>query len=653
MQLLPKKAVCELALTQRLLRCVAVLLLLGLAVAMHPPPCVAEDIKPEITAALDAGDTAQAIRLLQEQIELDKGYHANYYLLGLIYVDRNQMSQAKEMFHTALEKKSKHWESLYELGLCYLALDQIDSAKAVMEQGRKKASKGLKHVFENGYGLAMLRKGQYEEAQRGFMTALIDRPDDPDYLINLGDAYLYQGVPSLAATYYEKALELDTGSTEVYYHWAEACIDMRNYNCAIEKLRIVLSRDSTFANAWMRAGGIYFKAALSTPTQQDRVARFRDAIGSYRRYVELSGAQPDSTNVRVFFELAMSYVNLFGFDDAVKYFEDVLSIPYEPRDIYFYYAKALWGIQQFEKSGEMLLKHIAWVEEQPDEDASRVDEVELYQLLGDSYFYRQSKDYAAAIPYYLRSLQMDPSQKRILENVAIAYHTTKSYAQAIEYYEKRIELGIDTAKAGIFKNAAYCALNLASNAEAFGEDEDLDELIDSEDGSSAGPDANPDRNYYEEAAEYLVEYLQFYPADTAVMSMVANTYLYQLGDCERGVQYYEQVLARDARNCGALKALGFAYFGGICPKNYTKAVGYLKQAYDCLAADKGACADVSLLLWLGQCYHLRAAAKAQAKEDANDDFRGAFEWYEKCLKCEPSNVDCKKGRDEVYLEFGD
>jgi tetratricopeptide (TPR) repeat protein len=622
--------------------------LAGLLLALLPGVTFPAEVKPEIVEALNAGDTTQAILLLEQEIELDKSYHMNYYTLGMIYFKRMAYEKAREQFQLALDKKSNHYESLYQLGMCYLKLNQVDSARAAMEKGRRKAKKGLSHLFENGYGLVMLKQGNYEEADRAFRQALVDHPDDPEYLINLGDANFYQGVPSLATTYYAKALEIDTGSTEVYYHWAEACIEMRDYNCAIEKLHVVLSRDSTYANAWMRAGGIYFKAALSTPTYDERVARFKETIGSYKRYLELSQAQPDSSNVRVYFELAMSYVNLFGFEDAVKYFEDVLSIPIEAKDIYFYYGKALWGIKEYVKSGEMLQKHLEWVERQSDENHSGVDEAELYQLLGDSYFYRKSKDYATAVPHYLKSLEANPNQKRIVWNVAVGYHTMKSYRQAIGFYEKRIEMGIDSSDASILKNAGYCALNLAGRAGS--EDEDIDDI---DEGGQPVDNPSSDKNYYEEAAKYLTAYLEYQPTDTGVLVMVANTYLYQLSNCEKGVKYYQEVLALDPGNCEAKKALGYAYFGGVCTKNYGKAVQYLKEAYNCLVSSKGACSDVNLLLWIGQCYHLRAAARADAKEDASDDFKNAYEWYEKCLKCDPSHPDCKKHRDEVFLEFGD
>ena len=233
----------------------------------------------------------------------------------MIYYNLMDYQKAREQFEIAVDKKSKHSESQYHLGLCLLELGLLDEPEEVMSKALKKA-KDDKHKFENGFGLVMMAKKQYQDADRSFRAALVDNPDNPEYHINLGNANFYQGIPSLAIREYEKALALDTASLEVYFHWAEACLEMRDYNCAIEKLRIVLSKDSTHAPAWMRAGGIYFKAALSSTTRDDRKNRFMETIGSYKRYLELSGVTPDSAHVRVFFELAMSYVNIFGFEDA-------------------------------------------------------------------------------------------------------------------------------------------------------------------------------------------------------------------------------------------------------------------------------------------------------------------------------------------------
>lgn len=612
-------------------------------------PASAEDVKSHIREVLDAGDTTQAIQLLQEDITIDKGYHYNYYTLGRIYYAREQYQKALEQFEIALEKKSKHYESLYYLGLTQIALGDMDAAMETMKKGQKKA-RDIKDLFDNGYGLVLMQQEKYDDAVAAFMKAQVGHDDNPEYHINLGDAYFYQGVPSLAIMEYEKALELDTASTEVYFHWAEACFQMKDYSCTISKLRTVLSKDSTHAPAWKRAGAIYFKAAMSSRSRQERSDRFRDAIGSYRKYIELSNIKPDSSTVRVYFELGMAFVNLYGFDDAKTQFENVLSIPMIPKDIYFYYGKSLWGVKDYEKAADILKKHLDWVAQQEDY-ATNIDEDEIYQLLGDCYYYRKPNDFYTAVYYYKKSLELNPDQKRITQNAAVALHSLKNYAEALTFYDKRIELGIDTTSFNIYKNAGYCALNIA-NRES-GDTEVEDDIIESdEEEAEASLDLiDPNKNYYEVAVGYMLKYLEFSPQDDKVLLLAANTYLFNLADCENGVKYYEQLLAVDPNNCVAKRSLGYAYFGGICTKSYTKALRYLLEAEQCVAKGEGECSDVNLLLWIGQCYHLRAVEIKNDPAAAKSDFKNAFDWYGKCLKCDPNQPDCKDGQNKVRFEF--
>ena len=133
------------------------------------------------------------------------------------------------------------------------------------------------------------------------------------------------------------------------------------------------------------------------------------------------------------------------------------------------------------------------------------------------------------------------------------------------------------------------------------------------------------------------------------MLLVANTYLYQLADCANGVAYFEKLLTLDPSSCLAKKSLGYAYFGGVCNKNYTKALRYLKDAYTCTSGSEGPCADADVVKWIAQCYHLRAVDKTGS--DPGSDFKNAFEWYGKCLRCSPNDTDCKKGQDDTRFEF--
>jgi tetratricopeptide (TPR) repeat protein len=638
-------------------------------------------LNPEIQKAIDEGNTQKAIELLNADIASDPSYHSNYYWLGKIYFDEHRYGEARGQFEMALDKKGSHYESMYLLAKTLIHLGELDEAEKHVSKGLKKA-KDMKSDFENAQGLLALARGEYQEADRAFRRALAQSEVDhterleeidgapisdedrqreiatlksnyaaqqAEFHINLGDANYYQGVYPLAIVEYEKALEIDTGSVEVHYHWAEACLEMKDYNCAIENLQVVLRKDSTHANAWMRAGGIYYKAARSTRVREERNDRYRETIGSYKKYLELSGAQPDSSTVRVFFEMAMAYSALTGYEDARDYFEKVLAIPMIPRDIYYYYGKTLWATQDYPAGADMIMKHLAWVEEQDEDYRPTVRDAELYQVLGDCYFYSEEKQFTTAIKNYKLSLDDYPENKRILYNTAYSYHQLKSYEQAMEYYQLRINLGVDSAGSGIYRNAGYCALNIARNISGGDEEDDLEEDEDfgAEPVSST---IDPNVNYYEVAIGYLQSFHELNPEDAKAVQLVAQTYLYDLSDCSNGVAYYEKLLALEPGNCTPKKAIGYAYFYGVCTKDYSKAITYLKEAYNCVSNSEGPCVDENkdVIKWIAQSYHLRAVDKSG---DASPDFQAAYEWYGKCLKCDPNDADCKKGQDDTQFEF--
>lgn len=608
---------------------------------------MAETLDQGAQAALDNRDTALAITCLERAIAADPTYQYNYHILGLIAFNREDYPKARDYFQTALSKKKKAYESLYYLGQCQLLLGDLAGAQASFDEGLKKARE-MKDRFEYGIGLLFTARKEYQEADRALRRAISADSMKAEYHIALGDVNFFSGVPALAVSEYEKAYGLDTAGTEVYFHWAEACLEMKDYNCAIEKLRIVLTRDSTYAPAWNRAGGIYFKAGLSTRGREDRQQRFMEAIGSYERYLQLTHKSPDSSSVRTYFEIAMAYENIYRYEDAVANYEKVLAIPYEPRDIYFHYGKSLWGVKNYEKAAEMLLKHEAWAAAQGESQTSKVDADELNKILGDCFFYAQNKQYSRAVQYYERSIAVNPNQPRLLQNLAVALHTLERFGEAMHYYELRIADGIDSTSANIYKNASSCALRIAG-----------DETANGPQGESAGEDQaadtptvdtfiNPGLNYYQVAVDYMNKYLEFVPTDTATVERLANTYLYQLQDCVNGVAACERVLALNPNNCQAKKSLGFAYFmGSICSKDLNKTLRYMLQAYDCLSA-KGPCTDIALVKWIAQAYHLRAVA---GTNDANSDYKNAFEWYGRVLKCDPNDAEAKKGKDDTQFEF--
>ncbi len=648
-----------------------------IALTALPLILYSQEIGQEVVDALAVGDTTRAINLLEKDISLDPSYEYNYYTLGLIYLEQKKLDKAETEFANAVEKNSKFWPGVYELGKVKLKRGKIEEAEKLFEQGMKKGKK-YKAQFLNGMGLLYIAKGEYDKADTDLRKAIVEEPDNAEYHINLGDANYYMGVYYSATSEYQKALELDTASLGVYFRWAEACIELKDYSCALEKLSVVLQKDSTHADAWFDAGGIYYKAARSSRDIDEIKELYGKTIGSYQKYMELSQAAPDSSNGRAFYETGKSYLMLGGFAEAQENLARILSIPIYPKDIFYYYGRSFHGINAYDSAIYYYKKHDEWVDEQGPDFSSGISDDELYRRIGECYE-SLANDYRRADPpqtdkaseanfntitYYKKSLEIDSTQDRLLYGVAVAYNYLLDYRNAVIYYMKRIALGIDERQWIIYYNAATSALALAEKGSMAMEDELEDLGLEDEFDVPPANDPLADVDlvdvaigYLEKIAndhwDYVFSNERYIPVAMRTLSMLGSAYLFQKMDCANGVKYFERVLEIEPENCEALRSLGFAYYGGICPENYTKAIDYLNKALNCnLASGKKRCDDIDLLLWIGQAYENRAFAKSEAKkkEEAKADYKIADDYYTECLKCDPNNQDCKDGQRRVKWE---
>lgn len=637
----------------------AALLILILVI---PLALFSQEIKQEITDALQSGDTASAIEILDQEIKLDPSYEYNYYTLGKIYFARKKYSKAEEQFKIAVDKNNKFWPGLYSLGIVQLKLGKIKEAEANLRRGLKK-SKEMKADFHNGMGLVLMAKGDYREADAEIRKAIVIDSMNAEYHLNLGDVNFYSKIYPLAISEYEKVLQLDTASEEVYFHWAEACLELKDYTCALEKLNIVLQKDSTHAEAWMKAGGIYYKAARSSRDPEEAKKHYRAAIGSYKKYFELTNEKPDSTNGRAYYEIGMSYLILNGFSEAKENFATVLSIPVEPKDIYFYYARAFQGNQEYDSAIVFYNKHLEWVNAQGPDFVSGISNEEVFKRIGECY--RDLKDHYNTIKYFKKSLQYDSTQERLIFDVAVAYNYIGDYRNALIYYIKRIDLGADERYWSLYYNAAMSALYLAEKGgSAMTEEEDLgleeNEPEEPESDPLAGVDLNRLAVKYLEKVtndywDYVISNEKNIKTAIKALNTLGSTYLYQLGECQKGVADLGRVLKMDPDQCEALKSMGYAYFGGLCPPDYDKALGFLNRALECSKKQEGweKCKDIDISLWIAQTYQFRAIDKREAKqkEESKKDYKSAYDWYLKVLDCEPNNKAAIEGRDQVKFEF--
>ncbi len=572
------------------------------------------DVKPEILEALNNHDTTQVIDLIVDEIKIDPAYAPHYFLMGRIMFERKQLDEALEQFEMALKKKSKLYEALYYKGIVLLKQGNLEEAEKAFDKGIKK-SKDEKALFHNGMGLLLLEKKEYTNADVEFRKASSVGPDRSEFHANLGDANYYAEFYPLAISEYNQVIEMDTTYLDVYFRLARAYVAQGQYNDALSQLRVVLTRDSMYTYAWEEIGRLYTMAGLSANDRETKKQRFTEAIGSYHKFIELSN---DSARGEIFFNIGRSYFNLGGFPQADSAFEHVLALGDVPKNIYLYLGRGYIAEERFDEGIETLGKHMEWMVAEDPDWTPGPGEADIFRRIGDGY--KANQDWANASENYARAAELIPDNARIAVETAVAYHQFQDFPKALEYYQRRIDLGPDAWN--VYMNAAYCTLNMED---------------------------------YEKSAEFLEKVVELDSTRVKAYSLLSDTYMLRLQDCENGVKWTKKWLELDSTSCDALKSLGFAYITDICSSNYLLAVDYFKRALKCYKATGGGdCGNVDIITSIAQSYQLHAfdlREEQGKKEESKPYFKNSYDWFVKCLKCDPGNADCKKGESDTEFEY--
>jgi tetratricopeptide (TPR) repeat protein len=572
-------------------------------------------LKPEIAEVLARHDTTQVLTLIDNELKIDPSNGDYYVLRGRILYAREKYPDAMEEFERALKIKTTRFPALYYKGLILLKQSKPEEAKVAFEEGVKKA-KDEKALFHNGMGLYYIATGKYAEADVEFRKASQVGPDQAEFHANLGDANYYAKIYPLAINEYNTTIAMDTSFLDVYFRLARAYVAQGQFNEALDQLRIVLTRDSLYTYAWKEIGKLYTLAGLSARDQETKSQRFKEAIGSYRKFFDLSH---DSTDGEPFYNLGRAYFNLSAYAEADSAFQRVLATGNVPPSIYLYLGRCKIGQEQYEPGIEYLKKHLAWLKERTPgtEENGSGDEADILRRIADAY--KTLSNYDSASVYYVSATSMDTTNAKALFDAAVSYHQLKDYTQALVYYEKRIALGPDAWN--VYLNAAYCTLNLGD---------------------------------YEKAMTFLRKVVELDSTNEKAYPLLSSTSVYQLKSCDEGAKWTQKLLERDPTNCDALQSMGYLYFGGICQNDYLKAIGYFTRALECgRKKGTGDCANANLMLYIAQSNHFHAVAlnEANNKPESKKFFKEAFDWYKKVVKCEPGNEAAKKGIKDTEFEY--
>jgi tetratricopeptide (TPR) repeat protein len=233
-------------------------------------------------------------------------------------MDRQPRKTAAEQPATSsatLEKDTP--EAYFEAGLRLLQAGQLAQAE---QCGREALTLDEGHADSmHLMGMLCVAAQRYELAIEWFAMAIRQKPDVPDYFVNLGTALQRKERLDEAIKSYDRALMLNPEQLEVWLRMAELLLRQERFDEAIKCFDRVVTLDGERADIWYRMGEIlkqqkrmdeailsfdqalkvkpdYREAANASGLLYLEVKRYEEALARFTRSAEIDPSQAGAFN---------------------------------------------------------------------------------------------------------------------------------------------------------------------------------------------------------------------------------------------------------------------------------------------------------------------------------------------------------------------
>ena len=171
----------------------------------------------------------------------------NYYGLGNVLWEQNQLNSAITQYQTGLEVDPTHAPMRNNLGAVLETQGRTEEAATQFREAIRLDSNFADAHYN--YGNTLLTLGQNNEAIRQYQETLRLEPNHAEAHANIGYAYQQQGVLSDAIRHYRDAARLQPGSAEALNNLGSALAMSGEFTEAIELFEQTLIRDPSHSQA--------------------------------------------------------------------------------------------------------------------------------------------------------------------------------------------------------------------------------------------------------------------------------------------------------------------------------------------------------------------------------------------------------------------
>jgi len=195
-----------------------------------------------------AGDLARSEAVLQQAIKEDASMLEAYHVLGQILVRQKRLDDARAAYENRVTERPDDVAAHTMIGMILLAQGRVPQARAAFEQTLAVDARAA--VASNNLAYLDAEAGtNLDVALNRAQAAKAALPDDADVNDTLGWIYVKQGLPALAVSPLEQAIQKKPSEPVYHYHLGVAHQKAGDKDRARDELSRALSLSSSFSNA--------------------------------------------------------------------------------------------------------------------------------------------------------------------------------------------------------------------------------------------------------------------------------------------------------------------------------------------------------------------------------------------------------------------
>ncbi|MDD3625858.1 MAG: tetratricopeptide repeat protein, partial [bacterium] len=548
---------------------------------------------------LELDQSSNAVDIFSTVVEKEPDNYKIYKLLSEIEYNSQNYEKSLDLVSKGIDLGLNKDEVLEQMANIYLNLNKYEEAIAVCEEILDKGiGKGNIHSM---LGAAYLMIGNNVKAQNNLMRSIELDQDAGECFFKMGEIFLKQKKFKQSIKTLEKSIEKNYDNQNLHFYLGVSYFNLNETDKAQREFEVALQeqRDDYFVHKYL--GDIYFIQK-----------KYSKAAIEYSRAREI-----DTKKTEIYEPLSKAYLNIQEFEKVIELIDYIIKFEKQNINLYLMKCSAFFEMKKYEDA-EKIISQVIKVEP---------NNIEVLNLAGKILFAKEQVN--EALKYFEKSLQIDPGNFEALKYSGIINLNKFRLRQAEENLIKSQFLKSDDAEIPLLLGNIFMKTSKW-----------IDAIIQFRKAIKLNPtsyeayiglgDIYQFKQRWNEAIE---EYEKVLSLNYYLPNIHFNLgRLYEkIGNGDKAEQFYRQTIRMDPENYSGMEKLGLLL---ISDKRYNEALTFIINA---LTKEHD---NVKIMIQLFECYRnldqLDQAKKIlqQANELAPDDFEVIKSWGDYYLDIE-------------------